>query len=62
VQDQARGIRLGIATDDQNFLTEIGECRERVLGRGGFTDATFSIKGDLTQRCHFEDSFLLEML
>ena len=52
VQDQAGGVCLGVAADDEDLLTQIDEGCECVLGGGGFADATLSVEGDLAERAH----------
>ncbi len=58
VQDETGGVGLRVAAHDQDLLTEVGESRESVLGRGGFADATFAVERDLTQGCHVKISFV----
>jgi hypothetical protein len=47
VQDQTRRVGLGVATDDQDFLAQVRQRCQGVLGSGRFTNPTFAVKGDL---------------
>ena len=49
VQDQAGRVRLGVAADDQNFLTHLGQSGQGVLGGRRFADAALAIECDLTR-------------
>ena len=51
VQDQSRGIRLGITTDNHDFLAFSGQARHQILGGGRFADAAFPVNCTLTY-CH----------
>ena len=53
VQDQAGGVGLGVAADDQDFLTHFGQSGQGVLGGGGLTDTTLAIESDLPECSHF---------
>ena len=57
VEDETGGIRFGIAADDQDFLPEIDERRERVLRRRRLADAAFSVECDLAKFAHGPCSF-----
>ena len=57
VENETRGIGLGIAADDENLLSEIDESRERVLRRRRLSDAAFAVEGDLAQSRHDPGSF-----
>jgi len=48
VQDQAGGVGLGVATDDEDFLPHLGQRGQSVLGSGRFADTTLAVKGDLS--------------
>jgi hypothetical protein len=52
VQDQTGGVGLGIAADDQDFLTHLGQSRQGVLGGGGLANPTLAVKSDLPQCAH----------
>jgi hypothetical protein len=52
VQDQAGGIGLGVAADDEDLLAHLGQGGQRVLAGGGLADAALAVEGDLTQFAH----------
>jgi hypothetical protein len=56
VQDQAGGVSLRVATDDQDLLTHFGQSGQGVLGRGGLADTTFAVERNLTKCSHFRIS------
>jgi hypothetical protein len=58
VQDQACGIGLGIAADNQNSLPHLGQCRQGVLGGSGLADTALTVKRDLPQ-FHVSPLFLV---
>jgi type II secretory pathway component PulK len=47
VQDQAGGVRLRIAADDQDLLPHLGQRRQGVLRGRRLADATLAVKCDL---------------
>jgi hypothetical protein len=51
-QDQALEIGLWVASDDEDFLPKFGKGGERILGCSGFSNASLSVKRDLTQSSH----------
>jgi hypothetical protein len=53
VQNQTGGVSLGVAANDQDFLTQVRQGCQGILGCGRFTDATFAVEGDLPKFCHF---------
>ncbi|EWS63537.1 hypothetical protein Y695_03230 [Hydrogenophaga sp. T4] len=57
VQDQAGRVGLGVAADDQDFLAEVGQSSQSVLGSCRFTDAAFTVKGDLPKFGHCSTPF-----
>src|SRR5208282_2508459 len=52
MKDEAGGIGFGVTADDQNFLPEVDESCERVLGGCRFADASLAVKCDLSQSGH----------
>src|SRR5208282_241294 len=52
MKDEAGGIGFGVAADDQNFLSEIDESCERILGGRRLADASLPVKCDLSQSGH----------
>ena len=52
VQDQARGVGLGVAADDQDLLAHLGEGRDGILRRRRFSDSAFAVKRNLTKTAH----------
>ena len=47
VKDEAGRIRLRIAADDQNAVTQLRKRRQSILGRRRLADAPFAVKRDL---------------
>ena len=55
-QQQAGGIRLGIAAHHHNLPAHLGEPRHRILSGGGLADATFAVNCDFAHS-HFLNYF-----
>ena len=58
VQDQAGGVGLRVAADDQDLLAQLGQRRQRVLGGGGLADAAFAVESDLAKLLGHQFSLL----
>ena len=52
VEDEAGGVGLRVAADDEDLLPELDERGEGVLGGRGLPDPSFTVKCDLTQLSH----------
>ena len=61
VQNQTRGVSLGITPNDQDLLPHLNESGERILGSGRFSDPSLAIKGDLAKLTHDFGPVLMEL-
>jgi len=49
-EQQARGVGLGIAADDHDFLAHLGQAGDGVLRGGGFPDSAFAVDCDFSHK------------
>ena len=47
-QQQAGGVRLGVAAHHHDLPAHLGQTRHRILSGGGLADAAFAVNRDLT--------------